>query len=53
MGVLDISLQEKENKKIEIKNEEEANKIKEFLLNPETEFIVDKVTKKETKRKPT
>ena len=41
------------NKKIEIKNEEEANKIKEFLLNPETEFIVDKVTKKETKRKPT
>ena len=41
------------NKKIEIKNEEEANKIKEFLLNPETEFIVDKVTKKETKRNPT
>ena len=41
------------NKKIEIKNEEEANKIKEFLLNPETEFTVDKVTKKETKRKPT
>ena len=41
------------NKKIEIKNEEEANKIKEFLLNPETEFVVDKVTKKETKRKPT
>lgn len=41
------------NKKIEIKNEEEANKIKEFLLNPETEFIVDKVTEKETKRKPT
>lgn len=41
------------NKKIEINNEEEAAKIKEFLLNPETEFIVDKVTKKETKRKPT
>lgn len=41
------------NKKIEIKNEEGANKIKEFLLNPETEFVVDKVTKKETKRKPT
>jgi len=41
------------NKKIEIKNEEEANKIKEFLLNPDTEFTVDKVTKKETKRKPT
>ena len=41
------------NKKIEINDEEEANKIKEFLLNPETEFVVDKVTKKETKRKPT
>ena len=41
------------NKKIEINNEEEANKIKEYLLNPETEFIVEKVTKKETKRKPT
>ena len=41
------------NKKIEINNEEEANKIKEFLLNPDTEFEVDKVTKKETKRKPT
>ena len=41
------------NKKIEINNEEEASKIKEFLLNPETEFVVDKVTKKETKRNPT
>lgn len=41
------------NKKLEINNEEEANKIKEYLLNPQTEFVVDKVTKKETKRKPT
>ena len=41
------------NKKIEIKNEEEANKIKDFLLQPDTEFKVEKVTKKETKRKPT
>ena len=41
------------NKKIEINNEDEANKIKEYLLNPQTEFVVDKVTKKETKRKPT
>ena len=40
-------------KKFDINNEEEANKIKEFLLNPQTEFIVEKVTKKETKRKPT
>ena len=41
------------NKKIEINNEEEAGKVKEYLLNPETEFVVEKVTKKETKRKPT
>jgi len=40
-------------KKFDINNEEEANAIKEFLLNPSTEFKVDKVTKKETKRKPT
>ena len=41
------------NKKIEIKNEEEANKIKDYLLSAQTEFTVAKVTKKETKRKPT
>ena len=40
-------------KKIEINNEEEANKIKEYLLDPQTEFTVEKVTKKTTKRKPT
>ena len=40
-------------KKFDINNEEEANKIKEYLLNPNTEYTVDKVTKKETKRKPT
>ena len=40
-------------KKFDINNEEEANAIKELLLNPSTEFKVDKVTKKETKRKPT
>ncbi len=40
-------------KKFDINNEEEANKIKEFLLNSSTEFKVEKVTKKETKRKPT
>lgn len=40
-------------KKFDINNEEEAAKIKEVLLNPETECIVEKVTKKETKRKPT
>ena len=40
-------------KKFDIKNEEEAAKIKEVLLNPQTECVVEKVTKKETKRKPT
>ena len=40
-------------KKFDINNEEEANKIKEYLLNPSTECIVEKVTKKESKRKPT
>ena len=41
------------NKKFDINNEEEANKIKEFLTNPDTEFVVEKVAKKTTKRKPT
>ena len=40
-------------KKFDINNEDEATAIKEYLLNPTTEFKVDKVTKKETKRKPT
>ena len=40
-------------KKFDINNEEEASKIKEYLLNPTTEFKVEKVNKKETKRKPT
>ena len=40
-------------KKFDINNEAEATAIKEYLLNPNTEFKVDKVTKKETKRKPT
>ncbi len=40
-------------KKFDIENEEAATKIKEVLLNPQTECVVEKVTKKETKRKPT
>ena len=51
--LFDAEVNKYKNKKIEINKEEEANKIKEFLLNPDTEFVVDKVTKKETKRKPT
>lgn len=41
------------NKKFEIPNEENATKIKEYLLSPDVEFKVEKVTKKESKRKPT
>ena len=40
-------------KKFDINNEAEATAIKEYLLSPSTEFNVEKVTKKETKRKPT
>ena len=36
-----------------IKNKDEAQKIVDYLTNPTTEFNVDKVTKKTTKRKPT
>lgn len=41
------------DKKIEIKNKDEADKIVEFLQNPATNYEVTKVTNKETKRKPT
>ena len=41
------------NKKFDINNEEDALKIKEFLLSPTCECKVEKVNKKETKRKPT
>lgn len=51
--IFEAEVNKYKSKKIEINNEEQANKIKEFLLNPTTEFTVDKVTKKETKRKPT
>ncbi len=36
-----------------IKNNEEAQKIVEYLTNPETQFEISKVTKKTTKRNPT
>ncbi|MCQ2755022.1 MAG: type I DNA topoisomerase, partial [bacterium] len=40
-------------KKFDINNEEEATKIKDYLLSPDCNCTVEKVTKKETKRKPT
>ncbi len=36
-----------------IKNKDEAQKIVDYLTNPETQYEVAKVTKKTTKRKPT
>ena len=36
-----------------IKNKDEAQKIVDYLTNPDTQFEVAKVTKKTTKRKPT
>lgn len=41
-----------QDKKIEIKNEQEAKKIVDFLQDKKTQFEVSKITKKETQRKP-
>lgn len=40
-------------KKLEVNNEEEANKIKDYLLSPDCEYKIQKITQKTTKRKPT
>ena len=52
-GVFEAELSKYKDKKIEIPNEEEANKIVEFLADKSTEYKVSKITNKETKRKPT
>ena len=48
----EAELQKIQDKKLEIKNEQEANKITEFLRDKSTEFVVDKISKRETTRKP-
>ena len=48
----EAELQKFQDKKLEIKNEQEANKITEFLSDKSTEFVVDKISKRETTRKP-
>ncbi len=48
----EAELQKCNDKKIEIKNEEEATKIVEYLNKKTTEFIVDKISQRETTRKP-
>ncbi len=53
--VFEAELSKYKNKAIEktIKNQEEAQKIVDYLKDPSREFEVDKVTKKTMKRKPT
>ena len=52
-GVFEAELSKYKDKKIEIPNEEEAQKIVEFLADKSTEYKVSKITNRETKRKPT
>lgn len=53
--LFEAELSKIKNKSIEktIKNKEEAQKIVDYLTNPESQFEVSKVTKKTIKRKPT
>ncbi len=53
--IFEAELSKYKNKTIEktIKNQKEAQKIVDYLQNPDREFEVDKVTKKTLKRKPT
>ncbi len=53
--LFEAELSKIKNKSIEktIKNKEEAQKIVDYLTNPESKFEVSKVTKKTIKRKPT
>ena len=53
--VYEAELSKYKNKAIEktIKNQEEAQKIVDYLQSPDREFEVEKVTKKTVKRKPT
>ena len=51
--IFDAELVKFEDEKIEIENEEQAQKIKEYLEDSSREYIVSKITNRETKRKPT
>lgn len=52
-GVFEAELSKYKDKKIEVHNEEEAQKIVDFLADKSTEYKVAKITNRETKRKPT
>ncbi len=49
----EAELSKYQGKKLEIPNEEEAQKIVDFLRDKSTKYEVDKVTDRQTKRKPT
>ena len=51
-ATFEAELQKYLDKKIELKNEEDSNKAVEYLNDKSTEFIVDKISKRETTRKP-
>ena len=48
----DAELQKYQDKKVEIPNKEEADKILAYLNDKSTEFVVDKIANRETTRKP-
>ena len=51
-ATFDAELQKYLDKKIELKNEEDSDKVVAYLNDKSTEFIVDKISKRETTRKP-
>ena len=51
--IFEAELTKFKNKKIEIKNAEEAEKIKEYLLQDGLKYVVNKITDRQTQRKPT
>lgn len=51
--IIEAELSKYKDKKIEIKNEEEAKKIVDFLSNKSTKYEVSKITERESVRKPT
>ena len=51
-ATFEAELQKYLDKKIELKNEEDSSKVVEYLNDKSTEFVVDKISKRETTRKP-
>ena len=51
--VFDAELIKIDGEKLDLGNEEQAQKIKEYLEDSSREYVVSKITNRETKRKPT